>query len=154
MATMATVGSRGKRRIFASMRTSCVAGGVRCKGWCRKQRLAFVSLCLHNHRMIPSSPEASEETEEVPEATPEEVPAEVLEDSPEETLDTRGLICPLPVLKARKQLQTLVSGTILRIVSDDPGSLKDFQHFCKEQHHHLLTQHTNNTTLVHRIRKG
>ena len=119
-----------------------------------RQRLAFVSLFLHNPRMIPSSPEASEETEPTPEEIPEAIPEAALEESPEKTLDTRGLICPLPVLKARKQLQTLVSGTILRIVSDDQGSLKDFQHFCKEQHHHLLTQHTNNTTLVHRIRKG
>ena len=75
----------------------------------------------------------------------------------EETLDARGLVCPLPVLKARKRLQSLSSGSVLRVLSDDAGSLLDFRHFCTEQRHALLGQNKDErcaATIVHRIRKG
>ena len=75
----------------------------------------------------------------------------------EEILDARGLVCPLPVLKARKRLQSLSSGSVLRVLSDDAGSLLDFRHFCTEQRHALLGQNKDErcaATIVHRIRKG
>jgi tRNA 2-thiouridine synthesizing protein A len=46
-------------------------------------------------------------------------------------LDTKGLKCPLPVLKARKALKDVPAGGILRVVATDPGAVKDFEHFCK-----------------------
>ena len=93
-------------------------------------------------------------TQTPPEKTSEEINEETNEEI-EEILDTRGLLCPLPVLKARKKLQSLPSGTTLRILSDDAGSLTDFQHFCTEQNHTLLEQSQSSaTTIVHRIRKG
>ncbi len=46
-------------------------------------------------------------------------------------LDTKGLKCPLPVLKARKALKEVPPGGILRVLATDPGAVKDFQHFCK-----------------------
>ena len=44
-------------------------------------------------------------------------------------IDTRGLNCPLPILKAKKALADMVSGQLLRVVSTDPGSTRDFQAF-------------------------
>jgi tRNA 2-thiouridine synthesizing protein A len=46
-------------------------------------------------------------------------------------LDTKGLKCPLPVLKARKALKDVPAGGILRVLATDPGAVKDFEHFCK-----------------------
>ncbi len=45
-------------------------------------------------------------------------------------LDARGLICPLPVLKARKLLKGIAAGEALRVLVTDPGAPKDFEHFC------------------------
>ncbi|MEI7496463.1 MAG: sulfurtransferase TusA family protein, partial [Betaproteobacteria bacterium] len=44
-------------------------------------------------------------------------------------LDTRGLNCPLPILKAKKALATLQSGQSLQVTSTDPGSMRDFAAF-------------------------
>lgn len=55
-------------------------------------------------------------------------------------LDARGLLCPLPVLKARKRLTGMADGAVLRIVSDDPAAVVDVPHFCSEQGHALLAQ--------------
>ncbi|WP_424926840.1 sulfurtransferase TusA family protein [Amaricoccus tamworthensis] len=55
-------------------------------------------------------------------------------------LDAQGLLCPLPVLKARKRLLALKSGEVLRVVADDPAALIDFPHFCNEQGHELVSQ--------------
>ena len=57
-------------------------------------------------------------------------------------LDAKGLLCPLPVLKARKRLQALASGQVLRILADDPAAVIDVPHFCAEAGHELVdTQH-------------
>lgn len=56
----------------------------------------------------------------------------------ENNLDTRGLKCPLPVLKARKRLKSLQKGDILHVQSDDPVAVVDFPHFCHEQGHDFL----------------
>jgi tRNA 2-thiouridine synthesizing protein A len=46
------------------------------------------------------------------------------------TLDTTGLLCPLPVLKARRALRPLAPGSVLEVLATDPGAVKDFEHFC------------------------
>jgi tRNA 2-thiouridine synthesizing protein A len=46
-------------------------------------------------------------------------------------LDTTGLLCPLPVLKARRALKPLAAGAVLEVLATDPGAVKDFEHFCK-----------------------
>lgn len=46
-------------------------------------------------------------------------------------LDTKGLKCPLPVLKARKALKDVAPGGLLRVLATDPGATKDFAHFCE-----------------------
>jgi tRNA 2-thiouridine synthesizing protein A len=46
------------------------------------------------------------------------------------TLDATGLLCPLPVLKARRALRDVPAGGILEVLATDPGATKDFEHFC------------------------
>jgi tRNA 2-thiouridine synthesizing protein A len=46
------------------------------------------------------------------------------------TLDATGLLCPLPVLKARRALKPLAPGAVLEVLATDPGAVKDFAHFC------------------------
>jgi tRNA 2-thiouridine synthesizing protein A len=55
-----------------------------------------------------------------------------------ETLDARGLLCPLPVLKARKALSRLPDGAVLRVLTNDPAARIDMPHFCNEAGHALL----------------
>jgi tRNA 2-thiouridine synthesizing protein A len=55
-------------------------------------------------------------------------------------LDARGLNCPLPILKAKKALNDMQSGQVLKILATDPGSVKDFQAFCKQTGNDLLSQ--------------
>lgn len=50
---------------------------------------------------------------------------------PDSTLDATGLLCPLPVLKARRALKTLAAGGLLEVLATDPGAVKDFEHFCQ-----------------------
>jgi tRNA 2-thiouridine synthesizing protein A len=50
---------------------------------------------------------------------------------PDNTLDATGLLCPLPVLKARRALKAVPPGGILEVLATDPGATKDFQHFCQ-----------------------
>lgn len=61
----------------------------------------------------------------------------------DEEIDARGLLCPLPVLKARKRLNAMTGGAILRLVATDPASVVDVPHFCAEGGHELV----NSTTL-------
>ncbi|MEO1638255.1 MAG: sulfurtransferase TusA family protein [Pseudomonadota bacterium] len=56
----------------------------------------------------------------------------------DQELDATGLLCPLPVLKARKRLQGLQSGQVLRMVADDPAAIVDVPHFCSEAGHDLV----------------
>jgi len=47
------------------------------------------------------------------------------------TLDATGLLCPLPVLKAKRALRPLPPGGVLEVLATDPGAVKDFEHFCQ-----------------------
>ncbi len=53
-------------------------------------------------------------------------------------IDARGLLCPLPVLKARKRLSTMGNGQVLRLVATDPAAVIDVPHFCRESGHDFL----------------
>ena len=57
-------------------------------------------------------------------------------------IDTRGLNCPLPILKAKKALADLASGQLLKVVSTDVGSVRDFQAFAKQTGNELVEQTT------------
>jgi len=54
-------------------------------------------------------------------------------------LDTRGLNCPLPILRTKKALGSIQSGQVLKIVATDPGSVKDFETFARQTGHALLS---------------
>ncbi len=68
-------------------------------------------------------------------------------------LDTRGLNCPLPILKAKKALSEMLSGQVLRVLSTDPGSNRDFQAFARQTGNELITQTTNGDSFVHVLRR-
>lgn len=69
-------------------------------------------------------------------------------------LDAKGLLCPLPVLKARKRLQALAKGQVLRVLADDPAAIVDVPHFCNEAGHELLGTADADKAQVYFIRKG
>ncbi len=69
-------------------------------------------------------------------------------------LDARGLNCPLPILRAKKSIQSLASGQVLRIVSTDPGSVKDFEAFCKQTGNELIESAQDGGEYAFNIRKG
>jgi tRNA 2-thiouridine synthesizing protein A len=52
------------------------------------------------------------------------------ETQPHSSLDATGLLCPLPVLKARRALKAVPAGGLLEVLATDPGATKDFEHFC------------------------
>ena len=58
------------------------------------------------------------------------------------TLDARGLICPLPILRARKALGGLKAGQTLEVLATDPGAIPDFEAFCRTSGHQLLEADT------------
>ncbi|MFM9881348.1 MAG: sulfurtransferase TusA family protein [Burkholderiaceae bacterium] len=64
-------------------------------------------------------------------------------------IDTRGLNCPLPILKAKKALADMTSGQVLKVVSTDPGSVRDFQAFCKQTGNDLLEQQAVGNDFTH-----
>jgi len=58
----------------------------------------------------------------------------------DQTLDAKGMNCPLPILKAKKALKTLSTGQTLEILATDPGSVADFGAFCRITGHELVEQ--------------
>jgi tRNA 2-thiouridine synthesizing protein A len=69
------------------------------------------------------------------------------------TLDLSGLLCPLPVLKARKALEAMTTGSELVVLATDPMAAIDMPHFCAEQGHTLLSQTKIGETLTFRIKR-
>ncbi len=69
-------------------------------------------------------------------------------------LDAKGLLCPLPVLKARKRLQALTSGQVLRMEADDPAAIIDVPHFCGEAGHELVEMTDGADGQIYLIRKA
>ncbi|NNC36443.1 MAG: sulfurtransferase TusA family protein [Hyphomonadaceae bacterium] len=57
----------------------------------------------------------------------------------DETLDAKGLNCPLPILKAKKSLKGMENGKVLEILATDPGAIKDFEAFCRATGNKLLS---------------
>jgi len=72
----------------------------------------------------------------------------------DQTLDANGLLCPLPVLKARKRLQSMAAGEVLHMLADDPAAVIDVPHFCDENGHELLASSARGDGLEFLIRKG
>ena len=68
-------------------------------------------------------------------------------------IDTRGLNCPLPILKAKKALADMHSGEVLRVVATDPGSVRDFQAFSRQTGNELVEQESANDEFIHFLRR-
>ncbi|MBK0328380.1 sulfurtransferase TusA family protein [Rhodobacteraceae bacterium F11138] len=71
-----------------------------------------------------------------------------------DTLDATGLLCPLPVLKARKRLKSLPVGAVLQVLADDPAAVVDMPHFCNEAGHELMSHTDSGPNQIYMIRKG
>ena len=70
------------------------------------------------------------------------------------TLDLTGLKCPLPVLKARRQIGQMAVGAVLEVKADDPAAPLDFQHFCHTAGYQLLESKENNGVFTMLIAKS
>ncbi|WP_093359371.1 sulfurtransferase TusA family protein [Tropicimonas isoalkanivorans] len=71
----------------------------------------------------------------------------------DQELDASGLLCPLPVLKARKRLKAMAPGEVLRLISTDPASVVDVPHFCNESGNMLEDSHQEGEVLIYLIRR-
>lgn len=71
----------------------------------------------------------------------------------DQDLDARGLLCPLPVLKARKRLKGMAAGEVLRVTTTDPAAIVDIPHFCTESGHELIATDAEGTEQIYLIRR-
>ena len=71
-----------------------------------------------------------------------------------EELDARGLNCPLPILRAKKAINGLEVGQTLKIIATDPGSVKDFEAFCKQTGNELISTSEDGGEYTFLIKKG
>ena len=74
--------------------------------------------------------------------------------TPTATLDAKGLACPLPVVKARLEIEKLGAGDVLEVVATDPGSVADFDNWTKMAGHELLSSAEDDGVYTYFIRKG
>lgn len=72
----------------------------------------------------------------------------------DQDIDARGMICPLPVLKARKRLLAMAPGAVLRLRATDPAAVVDVPHFCREAGHELLAASRDGAATAYFIRRG
>ena len=69
-------------------------------------------------------------------------------------LDTKGMNCPMPLLKAKQALNRMDGGQILEVTSTDQGSVRDFQVFATQSGNELLGQTDEGSTYIHWIKKA
>ena len=68
-------------------------------------------------------------------------------------IDTRGLNCPLPILRTKKTLAEMTSGKVLKVLATDPGSVKDFEAFSRQTGNALLSQSEANGEFIFFVKK-
>ena len=73
---------------------------------------------------------------------------------PDQTLDTKGLNCPLPILKAKKSIAQMETGQTLEVLSTDPGSVLDFEALCRQTGHELLESTKQDGVYVFLLKKA
>lgn len=69
-------------------------------------------------------------------------------------LDVKGLNCPLPILRAKKAIKDLAPGAVLEVQATDPGSVKDFDAFCRQTGNSLLGQSEAGGVYTFQIQKN
>ena len=72
----------------------------------------------------------------------------------DQELDARGLNCPLPTLRAKKTLNGMGAGALLKIIATDPGSVKDFQAFATQTGNELMSSSEENGEFHFLLKKG
>lgn len=72
----------------------------------------------------------------------------------DQELDARGLNCPLPILRAKKSINSLDAGGVLKIIATDPGSVKDFEAFCKQTGNELVSSQEGSGEFTFFIKKS
>jgi tRNA 2-thiouridine synthesizing protein A len=70
-----------------------------------------------------------------------------------ETLDTRGLNCPLPILRTKKALAKMNAGDTLEITATDPGAVKDMSSFCQQTGNEMVSSNDAGGEYIFLIRK-
>ena len=68
-------------------------------------------------------------------------------------LDARGLNCPLPILRTKKSLNDMASGQILKVLATDPGSVRDFEAFCRQTGNQLVSSSWTSDEFLFLLRK-
>ena len=69
-------------------------------------------------------------------------------------VDSVGLLCPMPLLLAKRALNTMQSGQQLRVVATDQGSIRDFKVFAEQSSHRLISSHERDGTYIHLLERG
>ncbi len=69
-------------------------------------------------------------------------------------IDARGLLCPLPVLRAAKGLRAMAPGAVMRLTTTDPAAVVDVPHFCAEAGHRLVAADLAGPEAVFLIARG
>lgn len=72
----------------------------------------------------------------------------------EQTLDTRGQLCPMPVIKTQNAIRKLATGDILTVLASDPGVLHDIPAWCRINGHQVLDQGQEGREIHVRIQVG
>ena len=71
----------------------------------------------------------------------------------DQVVEAKNLLCPLPILRAKKALSTMESGQILKVITTDPKARGDFQAFCAQSKNELIAQKDNENTVEHYIKR-
>ncbi len=92
---------------------------------------------------------------EPPENTADQAPEAAIPETPENVtlLDVKGLKCPMPLLKAKKALNELEPGALLRVIATDPGSERDFETFSAQSGHALLDFERQQDEFIYLLQK-
>lgn len=69
------------------------------------------------------------------------------------TVDAKGLVCPMPILKAKKAIDTMQVGEVMELVATDPGSMADFKAWTKSTGHELLEARDDGGVFTYLIRR-
>ena len=72
----------------------------------------------------------------------------------DKVLDARGLLCPMPIVKAGKEMRSLKTGEVLKVLATDRGAIADFPAWADDAGHELIEWHDESGTLVFFVRKG
>lgn len=77
-----------------------------------------------------------------------------MSETPNATLDAKGLQCPMPVIKARQEIDKIAAGEVLQVLATDPGSVADFESWTKMSGHELLQSDEAEGVFTYLVKKG